>query len=430
MIRRLIVVSLVILLTCYGATPFGLSLTAPSPRMIGVGMETPYGVSASGTSWGFQYATWALAMPSALKTSLLTAGVNTIRLYVDPQPLATAANDAAVISLLTSGPFVAITDLLASGFKKVIFDFHWQPSPSLTPGWGASDVIAITSTADTKFAQMVHVATVVAQQLVANYGDNVLFELFNEPPVAAAFTGVTWASQLQFYVNAVRAVAPTLKLIVSNMDLGDTGTFLSFNLSSYASDPNIFFSFHDYQPGAFTPQGGIGGQGAGASYAQYLAVQFPPGTGGETRTGTEATAAALVNADTSTSSGQKSSFITTINLLIDAYFNTPQNVAWLQARFAAAAAHTDAAGIPRYRLFKGENGSVGVQTSDNTRNYISPAGGGGAPLASRVTYYSAIGSELLALGISGSIHTIEKKDAYSIVSGTNLVPEIAAVAFQ
>ncbi len=423
--QRLLAAILALLLTCSGAAPFGLSLAAPTDRLNAVGINRPYGLSTDNATWYSQ--TWAATMSSTSKSQLLAAGIRDIRLYVDPAAFS-VSSDATILTQLTSGPFVAITDLLASGFHKVIFDFHWQPSPSVTAGWGASDVIAITSTADVKFARMVHIATVIAPLLVSNYGDNVIFELFNEPPSSGAFTGVTWDAQLLFYYNAVRAVAPTLKLIVTCMNQGDTGTFLSFNLAPFASDPNVYFSIHDYQPSAFTPQDGIGGNGAGAFWAQYVnRLEFPPGTGGQTRLGTEAAAATLVNADTSTSSGQKTGFISTINTLIDAYFNTPQDAAWLQARFASAAAHTDAAGVARYRLFEGEHGCVGDPSADNARSYTSPTGGGlGASQASRVTYYSTVSQEARILGTSLSTHSFAQ-DPYEITDGSsNVIQALAA----
>ena len=371
-------------------------------------------------------------MPSALKTQLLNAGFRDVRLYVDPAAFSTAS-DATILTMLSSGPFVAISDLLASGFHRVIFDFHWQPGPSVTPGWGATDVINNVANGNTKFNRMVHIATIVAPALVSTYGDQVIFGLFNEWPPVAQFTGVTQAVQQASYYDSVRAVAPTLKVTVTDSDQGDIGTYLTlpFDFSHYATDPNTYFEAHDYTPAAFTPQGGIGGQGANASYAQYLTVPFPPFSEGDTLSSAEAASAALINADTSTSSGQKTSFISSVNAFLAPYYNTPQNVAWLQARFTAwvSLADSNVPPIPHYRFILGEHGCVGVATADNPRSYISPSGGGGADLASRINYYAAVSLQARTLGISISTHTLEA-DPYEITDGTqNLIPALTPAMY-
>jgi hypothetical protein len=400
-----------------------VGLPKTQQRIQSVGIEGYNAALADGTGWVAFYPTWAATMPLALKTQVLQGGFTDVRLYVSPIPFFTAPDDATIISRLNSGPMVAVADLVASGFK-VTFDFHVGPSPSTPVGWGNSDVIAITSTSDTKFARMVHCAQVVAQAL-AKYQPNVRFELFNEPPAASAFTGISWQTQLNYYYDQIRAVVPTMPLIVSGTDLEDMAPLLStFDPSHF--DQNTIISFHNYQPISFTLQDG-------PSPLQYInRLNFPPGDRGQTLSQAETSATNYINADTSLTPTTKTAYINYINNALSVYFNTPQDINWLQnGQFALVAAWADSHQIARSRIILGEFGVIKDPVADSNRNYISPPSGGlGADVTSAANYYYTVASSLRNLGIGFSVHVLGGGDLFEITDGTlNLVPYIRNALF-
>jgi hypothetical protein len=390
--------------------------------IMSLGVNAPYGVSnPAGTGWSLHYASWALAMPAALKAAIKASGFTAIRLYVDPIPLFTAANDFTIKARLASGPLIAVADLVAYGFT-VQFDFHIQPSPSTPAGWGTTDVIAIASTNDVKFQRLVHCGVLAAQALLP-YMPNVRFELFNEPPPVAAFTGISWATQLTYYYNAIRAVAPLMPLVVSPMNSGSIDTLIATPFDPTPFDKRTYISVHDYNPAAFTQQG------AGPSAFQYLSTTFPPGNFGQTLASTQASSTALINSDPSLTGGTPAAYISFNNGLLSTYFSTPQNVAYLQARLASAATWADAHGVARNRLLLGEFGAVGPPSADNTRPYYPTYGGAGADAASRAAYYNTIAYQIKVLGGGFSVH-VEGADFFEITDGTQvLVPSIIKALF-
>jgi hypothetical protein len=84
----------------------------------------------------------------------------------------------------------------------------------------------------------------------------VAFEPLNEPPNCTAGNEVWDAAQLSLY-HQIRALRHALKFVVYGHHWGDnTGTdFTSLDPTPYFGDPNILFTFHYYDPFAFTGQG-------------------------------------------------------------------------------------------------------------------------------------------------------------------------------
>jgi hypothetical protein len=399
------------------------SIGAPLSQLKAVTMSELFafarGGSPAGSAFNAHYASWALAMPSALKTALLAAGCDTIRLAVDPIPLLVAANDGAINTLLAQ-TLVAVDDLLAAGFN-VIYDFHTQPSPTIITGWGWSDLVDGPS--GPQFSRLIHCALIVAAALATR--PKVIFEIYNEWAPVATFTGLTpQITQLNYYYDQVRSVAPSLPLAVSCMNAGDIGTLTTTPFDPSHFDTNTYIVVHDYFPAAFTIQDIPG-------FTQYInRLKFPPGTGGQTHSSELANATAYVNADTSLTSGQKTADIAAIDSLLTPYFNTPQNVASVRGRTAAAAAWADAHGVARRRVLLGEFGCVGDPSADNARSYVSPPSGGlGADVTNRAAYYAAVVGGCKTLGISFSVFDL-MNDYFEITGGTQVLdPTLATAIF-
>jgi hypothetical protein len=397
----------------------------PMARIVGVAAQNYIASTSDGTGWQTLYASWSAAMPSALKTALAAAGFKDIRLAVNPIPFFTAADDATILSRLNAGPLVAVADLTSAGFN-VTFDFHIPPSPSVPSGWGSSDVIAIASLSDTKFARMVHCGTVVANALVP-YMPKVRFEVFNEWPVASAFTGISQGTQGAYYYNQIRPVVPTMPLIVSGVNGGaiydttNSGAPAPFDPTPFLADPKAIISIHDYTPTTFTAQDLAGGQGTAANAYQYInRLPFPPAGGAPALAAAQTSSTNYINADTSTTSGQKSTFISFNNSVLATYFNTPQDVAYLQSLLHSIRTWADAHGVPVQRIVVGECGCVGDPSIDNPRTaqLQPPSGGLGANATSRANYYNAVTSQLTSDGIGFSIWDLSA-DFFEITDGAS-----------
>jgi len=84
----------------------------------------------------------------------------------------------------------------------------------------------------------------------------VAFEPLNEPPNCTEGNEVWDAAQLSLY-HQIRTLRRAVKFVVYGHHWGDnTGTdFTSLDPSPYLGDPNLLFTFHYYDPFAFTGQG-------------------------------------------------------------------------------------------------------------------------------------------------------------------------------
>jgi len=85
---------------------------------------------------------------------------------------------------------------------------------------------------------------------------HVAFEPLNEPPNCAEGTTAWDAAQLSLY-HQVRTLRRAIKFVVYGHHWGDNvGTdFTSLDLTPYRGDINVLFTFHYYDPFAFTGQG-------------------------------------------------------------------------------------------------------------------------------------------------------------------------------
>jgi endoglucanase len=85
---------------------------------------------------------------------------------------------------------------------------------------------------------------------------NIAFEPLNEPPNCAAGDQIWNAAQLSLY-RQLRSLWNFVNFVVYGHHWGDdAGTdFTSLDPAPYLADPNVLFTFHYYDPFAFTGQG-------------------------------------------------------------------------------------------------------------------------------------------------------------------------------
>jgi hypothetical protein len=85
---------------------------------------------------------------------------------------------------------------------------------------------------------------------------HVAFEPLNEPPDCAKGDKVWDVAQLSLY-HEVRALRRAVKFVAYGHHWGDNSgsDFTSLDPTPYPGDPNVLFTFHYYDPFAFTGQG-------------------------------------------------------------------------------------------------------------------------------------------------------------------------------
>ena len=82
-------------------------------------------------------------------------------------------------------------------------------------------------------------------------------EILNEPPTGCGAHGNDgrWASVQQALYHKLRMTRPHLTLVMYGGDWGSLDGILQLDPSPYRADPNVLFTFHDYEPFVFTRQG-------------------------------------------------------------------------------------------------------------------------------------------------------------------------------
>jgi aryl-phospho-beta-D-glucosidase BglC (GH1 family) len=153
-------------------------------------------------------------------------------------PDAPAAQRETVLRLMTE----FVKDANARGIRTVIAPFG-------DGGTFKKDLICGKSEALAETVQTL--ASALPDQPTAG------LEILNEPPTGCGAHGNDgrWASVQQILYHKLRMARPHLTLIMYGGDWGSLDGILQFNPSPYRTDPNVLFTFHDYEPFVFTRQG-------------------------------------------------------------------------------------------------------------------------------------------------------------------------------
>lgn len=179
--------------------------------------------------------------------ALRAAGFDTVRLPVDPAPFFVfeGRRREAVYAML----FDALKRIKAAGLK-VIVDLH--PN-SRHAAWGQNP-IAVGPEAPA-FLAVADVGANLAARFGAADRPWVALELLNEPRLKCkGEEQARWQQMAQFLVQRARAANPSLALIVSGACISSPDGLLALDPSGF-HDPNIFYTFHYYEPFSFSHQG-------------------------------------------------------------------------------------------------------------------------------------------------------------------------------
>lgn len=290
-------------------------------------------------------------------------GFDFIRLTVDPGPLLASegAKRRQALKVLSD----AVEHVTSSGLR-VVFNLHavsQVPAYSIELVQGGADSEGVA-----RYREMVKD---VARMLVGAGTGQVAFEPYNEPayyPCDASGSD-DWQRIMAATVRDIRSVSSDLTIVATGA-CGGSITGLT-NITPDFDDPDIYYSFHMYEPHAFTHQrserpGGF-----------FSGLPWPASKGT-----VEAVRAALMQRMDAAglSPAEKLVNMAEAQATISGYFRENWGEKQLEARFREATEWAGRHGIPTDRLFMGEFGAM----------LMSRDGRSGAFDADRLRYITAV----------------------------------------
>jgi endoglucanase len=315
-------------------------------------------------------------------------GFDFIRLSVDPGPLLASKGKRrkqALKVLETAVRRITAADL------KVVLDLH---SVRQVPAYG---IDLVNGAADSGgVAQYRAMVRDVAAMLADFDAGNVALEPYNEPAHYPCDTSGTddWQRIMSGTVADVRSVSPDLPVVVTG-GCGGSITGLT-DIDPDFDDPNIYYSFHMYEPHSFThqrlddPKGFSSGlpwpADSGTPEAVVAQLTFRMVVAGLDET-QQVLNMAMVSGD------------------IDKYFIENWGLPQLQARMGEAVSWAKQHNIPTERLFMGEFGAM----------LMSPDGRSGANDADRLRYIEAVRREAERFQIPWSIWEYSNPHGMSVI---------------
>ena len=221
---------------------------------------------------------------------------------------------------------------------------------------------------------------------------NVAFEPLNEPPNCAAGNQIWNAAQLSLY-RQVRALRHAVNFVVYGHHWGDdAGTdFTSLDPTPYIGNPNVLFTFHYYDPFAFTGQGLswlLDGR-----YRFLTGLTWPYDAANAQAALTNALA--LIEQDPSLTPDQSTTFENELTADIAGYAASGTST-YLTAQFAKVQSWAKASGVNPSQILVGEYGVA--QPSHNTL---------GDPLPTSPAWFSALHAGVDRVGFAAAVWDLD-----------------------
>ena len=322
-------------------------------------------------------------------------GFDFIRLSVDPGPLLDSRGIRRKEALNVLAKYVR---QITGARLKVVFNLH---SVEQIPAYGMAVVNGGANSEGIKlYRKMV---SDVAEMLVKIGTDKVALEPYNEPAYYPCDTSGSedWHKIMAATVRDIRAVSSDLTIVATGACGGDVIGLE--DMRTGFDDPNIYYSFHMYDPHSFSHQRTDDVDG-------FLSgLPFPPDTG--TPEGVKASLRTFMQIAGLTLE-QQDEQLAAVEAIIDQYFVDDFGVSEVRRRLGRAVGWAKAHNIPLKRLFMGEFGAI----------LISADGRMGAYDADRLRYVSTVRKEADAFGIPWSVW--EYSNPYGM---TVIVPQGRAV---
>lgn len=206
-------------------------------------------------------------VPDELLRNAARAGFDFVRLTVDPGPYLqlTGRPRAALDEALTG----EVARLRGFGFA-VLVDLH---PVEQVPLYGRGMALAEAHPGMDEYRGLV---ARTARLLGALRTRSVGLEIMNEPDGYDPASEARWRTVLEDLHAAARAAAPDLLLVLSGAEGGDAGGLEHLDARLFA-DPDVMYTFHYYEPHAFTHQG-VPGDDVRNDVRPYLAGLPYPST--------------------------------------------------------------------------------------------------------------------------------------------------------
>lgn len=316
-------------------------------------------------------------------------GFDFVRLSVDPGPLASTDGEKRqqVLDLLARN-----VERVTSTGLKVVFDLHGVsqvPAYSMKMIYDGADSEGVA-----RYRQMV----VDVARMLAKVGvDKVALEPYNEPAYYPCDSSGTddWQRIMTDTVRDIRSVSTELTIVATGACGGSVAGLA--NLNPAFDDPNIYYSFHMYEPHSFTHQrseradGFLSGlpwpasKGTPAAVSKNLEDKMD-----KAGISADAKAASLAEAEP----------------IIDKYFRDDWGQSQLDERFSKATGWAKSHGIPTQRLFMGEFGAILMPDKGNM----------GATNADRLRYLVAVRQAAEAAEIPWSLWEYSNPYGMSLIA--------------
>jgi endoglucanase len=221
---------------------------------------------------------------------------------------------------------------------------------------------------------------------------NIAFEPLNEPPNCAAGDQIWDAPQLSLY-RQLRSLWNFVNFVVYGHHWGDdAGTdFTSLDPAPYLADPNVLFTFHYYDPFAFTGQGLswlLDGR-----YRYLTGLTWPYDA--DNAQAALVNALALIEQDPSLTPDQSATFENELTADIAGYATSGTST-YLTAQFAKVQNWARTNGVKPSQILVGEYGVA--QPSHNTL---------GDPLPTSPAWLSALHAAVDRMGVAAAVWDLD-----------------------
>ncbi len=191
---------------------------------------------------------WRKSVTDADLAALKSAGLDFVRIPVDPSPFLSAKTAALRDDLFAS--VLASARMVNAAGLKVIVDLHLMPAGSIR-AIGMGQVMEDAAL----FDRYVELVRDMGRLLAKEDPARLAFELMNEPTIGCEGSAqADWEARLMRLFAAARASATRLTLILSGSCWG-TAEGLAALDPKMVPDANLIWSFHSYAPFLLTHQG-------------------------------------------------------------------------------------------------------------------------------------------------------------------------------
>lgn len=284
---------------------------------------------------------WQRDVTPEMLAVLAEQGFDFVRMPIDPGPLL-AYGPGERRDTLIAGIHAATQTALDAGLKVVV-DLH--PLPRGDETGGMEDILAEL------WPDYVTLVARLAADLATLPADRVALEFLNEPTFdcEAVYAGADprWPAMQAELHTAARAAAPDLTFVLTGACWGQANALASLE-PSLIPDDNVLWTFHSYEPFAFSHQGATW---TGAPEKYLWDIPYPP-----SRMTSETLARLQTEAEDRMTAAEGSADTAAIAEKLRDYADTPDTI--VTAEIDRAAAWADEHGIPRDRLFLGEFGAL------------------------------------------------------------------------